>query len=171
MKSKIELISNIIDPFFKEDNITKLKEDKEFMSIDFIADGIRFLSFSFDKELPKKDFPKGIFPFLNRGEKLVCTFCDYIIFCEFKGKLFILLIELKKGKDNVTKQLDACHCFSDYLISTLNRVYNKNIVAEIRKISIRERHIKPKQKQKDITYVDNFHTFCDSKFWLKKYLQ
>lgn len=170
MKSKIELISNVLDNFFKEENITELKEIQENMSIDIVRDNLRFLSFSFDKALPEHEFPKGLFPFFNRGEPKVCSFCDYVIFTEYKGKLFILLIELKKGKKNVTKQLNAGQCFSEYLISTINRVYNLNIKPEIRQISIRERHIKPKQKQKEIKYIDNFHTFEDSKFWLKKYL-
>jgi hypothetical protein len=169
--SKIEYISNILDVFFKEDNITKLKEPQAQMELDFVSDNKRFLSFSFDKQLPVKDYPKGLFPFFNRGEPKVTSFCDYIIFTENKGELFILLIELKKGGDNVTKQLNAAHCFSNYIISTVNRVYNKNISAQIRQISIRERHIKPKQMQKEIEYINDFHTFCDSKFWLKKYLK
>ena len=170
MKNKIELISNVLDDFFKEDNITELKEAQENMSINFINDKLRFLSFSFDKTLPRSDFPKGLFPFFNRGEPKVCSFCDYVIFTEYIGKLYVLLIELKKGKDNVTKQLNAAQCFTEYLISTINRVYGVTLLPEIRQISIRERHIKPKQRQKDIVYENNFHTFEDSKFWLKKYL-
>lgn len=170
MRNKIELISNVLDNFFKEENITVLKEIQEEMSIELVRDNLRFLSFSFDKLLPRNDFPKGLFPFFNRGEPKVCAFCDYVIFTEYKGTLFILLIELKKGRENVTKQLNAAQCFTEYLISTINRVYNINIEPEIRQISIRERHIKPKQKQKEIEYIDNFHTFEDSKFWLKKYL-
>jgi len=170
MKNKIELISNVLDDFFKEENISELKENQENMSVELVRDNLRFLSFSFDKTLPKNDFPKGLFPFFNRGEPKVCSFCDYVIFTEYNGKLFILLIELKKGKDNVMKQLNAAQCFSEYLISTINRVYGTSLKPEIRKISIRERHIKPKQKQKDIEYIENFHTFENSKFWLKKYL-
>ncbi len=170
MKNKLELISNVLDDFFKEDNITKLVEIQEDMSVDFISGNLRFLSFSFDKILPKTDFPKGLFPFFNRGTPKVCSFCDYVIFTEYKGKLFVLLIELKKGKENVTKQLSAAQCFSEYVIATINRVYGTNVKPEIRQISIRARHIKPRQMQKDVKYEDNFHTFCDSKFWLKKYL-
>jgi len=80
------------------------------------------------------------------------------------------LIELKKGDNNVTKQLKAGKCFAEYVISTLNRVYDLNIVPQIREISIRKRNIKPKQQQKRISYDNNFHTFSDNKFRLKKYL-
>ena len=153
------MISNILDDFFKN-NITSVLEEKQ-----------NFLSFSMDRTLSEKDFPKGLFPFFNRGLPGVCLFCDYIIFSELKGTLFVLLIELKKGKYNVTKQLEAGKCFVEFIISTVNRVYKQDISPEIRKISIREYKKKPKQKQKSIKYDENnFHTFDDSKFFLKKYL-
>ncbi|MGJ1366324.1 hypothetical protein [Sphingobacterium spiritivorum] len=170
MRNSIGLISNILDPFFKEEDISQLKEEKEKMFIDFVSDNQRFLSFSLDKELSREDFPKGLFPFFNRGEPKLCSFCDYLVFTEYKGRLFILLIELKKGKENVTKQLNAAQCFVEYLIATVNRVYNVKLSPQIRQISIRARHIKPRQRQKEIRYEDDFHTFQDSKFWLKKYL-
>lgn len=169
--SKLVHISNILDDFFKEDKITKLQELQENMEIEFVSDNKRYLSFSFDKQLPNKDFPRGLFPFFNRGEAKVTSFCDYIIFSEDNNNLFILLIELKKGDNNVTKQLHAGKCFAEYVVSTVNRVYNLNITPEIRQISIRQRRIRPKQKQKEIDYQDSFHTFCNSKFWLKKYLK
>ena len=81
------------------------------------------------------------------------------------------MIELKKGRDKVTEQLEAGKYFVEFVISTVNRVHKQNISAEIRKISIREYKKKPKQKQKSIKYDENnFHTFEDSKFFLKKYL-
>ncbi|MDI9363961.1 MAG: hypothetical protein QM541_03345 [Flavobacterium sp.] len=164
-------ISNILDDYFKEDKISRLQEIKEGMQVEFISDNKKYLSFSFDKQLPNKDFPKGLFPFFNRGEASVCAFCDYVIFSEENNKLYVLLIELKKGKHNVTKQLSAGKCFAEYIISTLNRVYDLKIKPEVRQISIRHRHIKPKQKQREIEYINNFHTFCNSKFWLRKYLK
>lgn len=171
--SSLVNISNILDDFFKETIITKLREVKEDMEVEFVSENKKFLSFSFDKELQKKDFPKGLFPFFSKGEAGVNSFCDYIIFSESNHQLFILLIELKMGENNVTKQLNAGKCFAEYIISTVNRVYELNIVPQVRKISIRKRHIrhKPKAKQKEVEYIDDFHTFCDSKFWLKKYLK
>ncbi|GEM55920.1 hypothetical protein B0A58_11550 [Flavobacterium branchiophilum NBRC 15030 = ATCC 35035] len=78
---------------------------------------------------------------------------------------------MKAGKDNVNKQLEAGRCFSEYIIATLNRVYNLKISPQIRKISIRKTHVTPKpQQRKKVEYLDNLHTFRDSKFWLKKYL-
>ena len=174
--NKLVMISNILDDFFRNNTTTALNEKQAGMSVDFIAENQKFLSYKIDKKLDKKEFPRGIFPFFKSKdrEKKVCSFCDYIIFSELKGTLFILLIELKKGEGKVTEQLEAGKCFVEFVMSTVNRVYEQNISAEIRKISIREykmRKDKPKQKQKSIRYDgDNFHTFEDSKFYLKKYL-
>jgi len=170
--SKLKYIANILDAHFKQEYLSKLIESQAKMEIEFVSDRQKFLSFTFDRCLLKKDFPKGLFPFFNRGEAKVTSFCDYIIFTEYDADLFILLIELKKGNDKVTEQLNAGKCFADYVISTVNRVYSINLNPKIRLISIRERYIKPKQKQKDIEYdKNNFHTFSSSKFWLKSYLK
>ena len=169
--NKLEMISNILDDFFKNNTTTTLEEKQAGMSVDFIAENQKFLSFKIDKKLDKKEFPRGVFPFFNNKQARVCSFCDYIIFSELKGTLFVLLIELKKGRDKVTEQLEAGKYFVEFVISTVNRVHKQNISAEIRKISIREYKKKPKQKQKSIKYDENnFHTFEESKFFLKKYL-
>lgn len=169
--NNLDRLSNILDDFFKEEIVSKLQEPKENMIVDFVSENKRFLSFSYDKQLLQKDFPKGLFPFFNRGTGKVTSFCDYIIFTEKSGVLYVLLIELKLGKDNVTKQLEAGKCFAEYVIATLNRVYDQNVKPEIRRISIRKRNIKPKMQKKKIEYENDFHTFCDNKFWLKKYLE
>jgi hypothetical protein len=170
--SKIEFVANIIDDHFKEDDIRKLKEVQADMEVDFISDGQRYLTFTFDKNLSRREYPKGLFPFFTKGIAELNSFCDYLIFAEKESKLYVLLIELKKGNSKVTVQLNASKCFTDYLIATINRVFNQQIIPEIRLISIRERHIKPKQKQKEVEYdVNNFHTFSSSKFRLKSYLK
>ena len=77
--NKLEMISNILDDFFKN-NITSVLEEKQAgMSVDLITEKQNFLSFSMGRTLSEKDFPKGLFPFFNRGLPGVCLFCDYII--------------------------------------------------------------------------------------------
>lgn len=171
--NKLLKLANILDDFFKEDNLESLKEVQEDMKIEFENDNVKYLSFSFDKQLPAKDFPKGLFPFFSKGEALVNSFCDYIIFSEYNNHFFVLLIELKKGDNNVKKQLEAGECFVKYIIATLNRVYKLKITPDIRQISIRGKHLKPKprQKQKEVEYINNFNTFSGSKFRLKMYLK
>ena len=170
--SKLDYVNNVLDSYFKTEALTRLKEVQADMEVELVSDGQRFICFTFDKTLLRRDYPKGLFPFFNRGEAGVTKICDYIIFTEQAGILYVLLIELKKGADNVTEQLNAGKCFTEYVISTLNRVYQQNISPEIRHISIRERKIRPKQKQKVIEYDENnFHTFSSSKFRIKSYLK
>lgn len=170
--SNLDYINSVLDPFFKTEIITRLKEEQADMEVELVSDGQRFVCFTFDKNLLRRDYRNGLFPFFNRGEAGVTKICDYIIFTEQAGKLYILLIELKKGRDNVTEQLSAGKCFSEFIVNTVNRVYGVSISPEIRLIPIRERRIRPKQKQRHIEYNENnLHDFCSSKFRLKSYLK
>lgn len=170
--SKLDYVNNVLDSYFKTETLTRLEEVQAGMRVELVNDGQRFICFTFDKNLLRRDYPKGVFPFFNRGEAGVTKICDYIIFTEQAGILYVLLIELKKGSENVKEQLNAGKCFTDFVISTINRVYQQKISPEIRLISIRERKIRPKQKQKVIEYdKSNFHTFCSSKFRIKSYLK
>lgn len=72
------MIANILHSEFKNDRISKLEENQADMSIEFISDRQKFISFSMDKQLNKKDYPNGLFPFFNSGMQGVCSFCDYI---------------------------------------------------------------------------------------------
>ena len=170
--SKLSEIDTIINPFFKAENENLLEEKQENMKIEIKNENQRFLLFNFDKNLKKSEYPRGLFPFFNKSEAGVTSMCDYILFAEYKGELFALLIELKKGKENTTLQLNAGKIFVRFIIETLNRVDNFKIDPKIRMISIRERHKKPQQKQKEVEY-DNlgFHTFMNKDFKIKSYLK
>ena len=98
--SKLDYINNILDSYFKTETITLLKENQADMEVEFISDNQRFICFTFDKILYKHTYPKGLFPFFNKGEPKVTKICDYIIFSEKAGTLYILLIKLKKGDIN-----------------------------------------------------------------------
>lgn len=50
------------------------------------------------------------------------------------GKMYVLLVELKKGKEKVTDQLAAGECFAKFIVDTLNRVEGKNYSPVIRKL-------------------------------------
>ena len=63
------MISNILDDFFKNNTTTALEEKQAGMSVAFIAENQKFLSFKLDKDLDKKEFPRGIFPFFKSKDK------------------------------------------------------------------------------------------------------
>lgn len=67
------------------------------------------------------------FPFFrnkeNGGPKGLKDICDYIMLVDYHDKLFILLIELKRQKDNHAKeQLEATKVFIDYIVASAIRV-------------------------------------------------
>ena len=170
--SKLSKISTIINPLFKAENDTLFEERQVGMKIEIINENQHFLSFNFDKTLKKTEYPKGLFPFFNSSEAGVTSMCDYILFTEYRGELFALLIELKKGKKNTIHQLKAGKIFVRFIVETLNRVYDLKIEPKIRMISIREGHRKPQQKQKGIQYDnEGFHTFMNRDFKIKSYLK
>ncbi len=152
-------------------NDTFLEEPKENMRIDLIKTGCNSFIFIFDKQLGR-DYKGGMFPFFNKGEKGVCKVCDYIIFAEKSGKCFSLVIELKKGKEGTNPQLKAGVCFVDYVKSTVNRVYNKDLEIVVRKVSIKEFRRKNRTKLKEIEYNEhNIHEFSDNRLRLQAFLK
>ena len=147
-----------------------LEEPQENMSIPIINDGVSYLSYSYDKTIKGKT--KDLLPFLVKNRD-VHSMCDYILFCQEKKRLFILLIELKKGNNEVMTQLKAGKCFAQFIISTLNRVEKLNIKPEIRLISIRNNNVVRKGAShcKDVEYdKDYFHTFHGKNFFIKEFL-
>lgn len=79
-----------------------------------IKSGIRYSIYKFDVK-------KDLLPFFN-SNKGIKKMCDYILFLEEGNHLFILLIELKLGSKKGTTQLEAAHCFVNYLFATINRL-------------------------------------------------
>lgn len=77
--------------------------------------GIDYLLFRLD---PDKIKP---FPYFNKDIGL-SKICDYIMFVQKSNSLFVILIELKLGKDSATEQLFASEEFSKFIINSCKRV-------------------------------------------------
>lgn len=165
----ISKLCSLLTPEFRNQK-SCLEETQEDMTIPIINDGVSYLSYSYDKTIKGK--VNDILPFLAKN-KNVHSMCDYILFCKEKKKLFILLIELKKGSNEVMTQLKAGKCFAQFIISTLNRVEKLNIKPEIRLISIRNNNILKKGAShcKRVEYdKECFHSFHGKRFYIKEFL-
>lgn len=136
-------------------NNSYLEEQSANMKIVLRNDGCQVLTFKLDKQLTK-EFKGGVFPFFSKN-KYVCTVCDYIIFSENNGEYFAIVIELKKGKQSTTEQLNAGINFVKFVVSTVNRVKKRNYSVKLRKVSIKDTFRKRKTKIKDISYDSNSH--------------
>ncbi|MFC5195775.1 hypothetical protein ACFPH8_10575 [Bizionia hallyeonensis] len=157
--SKLALIDYVLNPAFKvNDNL--LEEPQASMKVALIQDRCKSIVFEFDKKLGK-EYKGGIFPFFNNQNSKVCKVCDYIIFSEFEGSLYALVIELKTSAQSTLPQIKAGECFVDYIISTVNRINNTNHTIQKRRVSIREFQRKKKTKLKEIEYDENNHHFFD----------
>lgn len=166
-------VDSLLSTKYKEP-LGKLEEIQIGMSLDINDYGKKYLLYSFDKIVKQNKSSKAVDlqPYFN-ANKGVKSMCDYFLFCWEKGQLFILLIELKQGEEQVTHQLSAGSVFAEYIVSTLNRVENITINPVIRKISIRDYHIYRKgTSMKSIVYnKESFCTFEGSTFQLLEFLK
>lgn len=163
MNNVLSLLDSLLVSSFKKGEKV-LKEEQAGMSIPIEDKGVVFSLYSFDKI--------DIFPFFNKiiGAH---SMCDYILFCKNNNQLYILLIELKHGKDGVMNQINAGMNFSKFIISTLNRVNDLKIEPQIRSIAIRNKNISKKGRTNcEVKYNENnFCTFGGNTFVIKEFLK
>lgn len=107
-----------------------------------------------------------IFPFFETGKGLR-RICDYIILVDFKDKLYILLVELKKSASEARQQLIATEHLMNYMISSAKRIQlpidEQNI--KLRKIRICYEKIKRNTRMHDVVYdKDKYIDYCWTNF-------
>lgn len=153
----------------RENHLEEKGEDFQ-MSIRVNMDGCKAVLYKFDKQLDKS-YKGGLFPFFAKKEN-VCKVSDYMLFAEKKGTLYVIIIEMKRGKSQTFPQLKAATDFANYVIATVNRVKGTAYKPEIRWISIHGTKIKKKKtKEKGITYDQDRHYVMRSNvFNVKLYL-
>ena len=116
--SKLNILRTVIHENYQLN--TRYLEETEChprMRIDINDEGIEYLVCKFDR--PNTDtFP--FFFFFTGLNKI----CDYVVFFERRGRLQLIISELKKGKDNTNAnhQLKASEEFLKYIIKTANRI-------------------------------------------------
>ena len=161
-------IDYVLDDNFKcNDKYLEEKDEKMFIPIN--GDGCKFILYKFDKNLGKQ-YKGGLFPFLKKN-KNVCKISDYILFAEKNGTLYILIIEMKKGKESTQPQLKAAYIFTKYIIETVNRVKGTKYIPQTRFISIHKYLIrKKKTKERGVKYTNNHCDVKSNNFKLKLYL-
>lgn len=168
--SDLAIINDILNEDFRYEH-NSLVEDEANMSIDIDTRGCKSYIFQFDKKLGR-EYKGGIFPFFNSKSKNICKVCDFMIFSEHNKRIYVLIIELKKGKQATSPQISAGECFISFLNSTISRVHKKSINLIVRKVSIRDFERKRKTKIQDVTYDENHHHFFQQdKFVIRSFLK
>lgn len=157
----LEHIDSLIEEKYKEKRNTPLEEVGVMPPIPLDTVGVSCRVYSFDRKYTKEDKTDRLFPFYKKNEGAQTT-CDYCIIGFNNGKLYVLLIELKKGDSSVLPQLKAGEQLAKFVINTINRMYDKHLNPTIRYISIRGKNIliKPTTRIKPVAYdKDNLYTF------------
>lgn len=95
------------------------------------ADLLNFFN-STNNDPRKPNAPKGLL-----------AFCDYILLSEFKDKLIIILIELKRGEDrqHAKRQIEGAKLFMEYVLASAERIKRKNSVPNFNKDNIEFRKV------------------------------
>lgn len=102
---------------------------------------LNFFNNTYDSP-PSPDAPKGLL-----------AFCDYIITAECADRLFILLVELKRGRDitHAKKQIDGAKAFMDYVLKTAERIKDENDMGDFDSSQISFRKIIIEKVSKETT--------------------
>jgi hypothetical protein len=175
--SKLDIINSILNENFKDESEFLSEKDKDKHGKDFEMKrkiiGGNQLSYC----VYKYDVAKDILPFFKTtGVTGLKKICDYLLFIEEGEHLFVFLVEMKKGTESAKRQLDAGQCFSEYIISTINRlnldigISNQNL--HFRKIRISESKSKKVTLKKGIIekengVIEHQHPNC---FYIQEYL-
>jgi hypothetical protein len=125
----LQRIEEIIFAGYKENvsgNVFELKEDNKkakcrTAKIQRTSD---VLVYKFDKT-PKREGIEIIdkFPFLNEVSGLK-SMADFILFYEKKGRLFVIICNLKSGnKGNSADQVESGKIFANFLVETAKRMF------------------------------------------------
>lgn len=164
--SEYELYTRILAPWLKPEKQDILIEKTE--RTDHIAKVITgnkkifYTLYRYDQKEQKEKF----LPFFNNthdgeyGEAVFHTpedllrFCDYILLAEKNSVLYVLLLELKSGKNgDAHKQLDATEVFMEFVKNTAKRISEVNGYRgfDTQNIKIRKIVLKPTPKSKPST--------------------
>lgn len=118
-------------------------------------------------DLDKKEF-LHFFNKTDNSPEGLRKFCDYILLIKYKGKTFVLLVELKRGDvSGADKQLKASEVFIEFIYKTAERLHRdfrdvyfdrkkvvlrKIIIKELKSNKIEMKHIRIDKNQDIISF-------------------
>lgn len=150
----------------------RLEEPKVGMRIQVDDTGVDYKIYSFDFNLDKKNYPKGLYPFFNKIAEAHAV-CDYTLFVTQGGKVFVLLVELKLGNAATANQLRAGECMAKFVVDTINRINNTNYSPEYRKITVSGTKLvhKGSTKMHAVNYTNRCADFKGRIFCIQQFLK
>lgn len=172
----LERVELILKDSYKAPDQTKVEETnndsegREFTMIRSFKtnDNYKYLLYRFDIKPGDPNFP---FPYFNLKDandiKLgVAKVCDYALFVERDEHAYIILLELKKGKDDPKPQLQQMRYFVEF-IQQRAKFAGIEIDAQIRMVGISDEVMKEFTKMgPKIKYEDDFAQLYNGQFLL-----
>lgn len=160
MSKTIEILNNIFDERYIVTTHDTISEPKEGMSRDIfnhVVDDDDILICRLDQE-GCDPFPYIKGDSVSHGLKGMKRISDYAFFVDKDNKLFVLLFELKKGKESPQEQLEVTVPLINFIINRakiLNHL-DQNIEYEVRKIGITDEVGKRSTADRgEVVYNDN----------------
>lgn len=160
--SNLEKLISVLDPKFKPEDQLML-EEKETDTHSAMTVTIKNLTdykhvlYRFDPNESEKFFP--YFSRLKHLQKI----CDYFVFVQknTNDTIYVFAIELKRGTDATSKQLQASKVFVDYLVKSAQRIYPEltNRI-KIESISIKSNKKRPTGNS-PLWFNDEGHLICN----------
>lgn len=153
--NEYELCTRILSPRLCPKNQGRLEERKlkKIHTATIVKEAVdAWTLYRYDQD----EAPERFFPFFNntRGEngspEDLLKFCDYFVLVSKKGKLFVLLVEMKSGKTgDAGKQLEASKDFVLFVFKTAERIASANgyDIVDFKNVRIRKIILKPLLKQ------------------------
>lgn len=168
--SEYEQLCLILDKEFLAPNQNYMIENKgifhkpQIVQID--GNGRRNLAYTLYRFDPDASDFLSFFNKSDNAPEGLRKFCDYILLVEVRGKSYVMLIEMKRGKTgSAEKQLLASECFMNFVYDSAERLHRDfgNTVFDRRNIKLMKIKLKKcksnKMTTKGISSIDTTQDF------------
>ena len=174
MSKTIETLNKIFNDCYIETSHDTISEPKEGMSREIFNHTINdedILICRLDQEGNAKNAKVSEpFPYIkgdssNPGLRGMKRISDYAMFVDKDDELFVLLFELKKGKDSPQEQLDVTEPLIDFIFKRAKILKHLDVEYKVRKIGITDEVGKRSTADRgEVVYKNNYVKLFRSKY-------
>ena len=178
---RIELILKSAYKAEEQNELNEVNTDAEGVPFEMkriikAQEGMPYLLYRFDRKTDDSLFPVPYFRLKDEeGNRTgMAKTCDYVLFAEFGDENYIVLIELKKGKEDPTPQLTQMRYFVEFIQKRAHYAGIEIDNAKVRMVGITDGVAKERTKmsRNAISYENDFAQLYDGDYvWLKDLLK
>ncbi len=177
METEIDIIHRIFNDNYKNESLDVIREDNEHMQRVLYRGSINDDSIAIYR-LDLNGVHLDMFPYLKgdsevHGLKGMKRVCDFVLFVLHRGELFVLLIEMKKGKDSPLEQLQVSEPLIDFIFSRAKLLNYLTSDYKVRKIGITDIVDKRKTSERgEVIYDENNYVklYANKRIYLERLL-